>query len=214
MQASIDAGEVVTYYRLRAVMPAGTSAPCDVVSISMYPGLPSEPPDREQMQARFKKAGLASSPEDSMARRDAARTVVSYQMFQNQSSLGTIKKGDYLAVSYMKTPNIGEWLKMETTIWKPLAEALIKDGVQSSWSVNVLVMPGGDDAPYQGVSVDGYPSLAAALKAQWPDPNMDARFKRVHPGMDFDTTIEKALKTRSQSLVYLYQVEDELSARQ
>jgi len=212
MQATIDSGEVTTFYRLRAVVPSGSSATCDVVIVSFYPGLPPEPTSKEQFEALLRKAGITSSPEDYAARRDAARTAVSNQIFQNQVALGSIKKGDYVTVSYMKTAHIGEWLNMEKTIWQPIADALIKAGAENAWSVNLLILPNGDDLPYQGVAVDAYPTLAAAVKAQILDPSFDALFKKAHPGMDEEATLQTALKTRTQSLVYLFQVEDVLTS--
>lgn len=212
MQATVDSGQVTTYYRLRAVAPSGSSAACDVVNVSIYPGMPPEPPSREQFEALVRKAGITGSLEDFVARRDAARTVVSSQIFQNQVALGSLKKGDYVTVSYMKTAHIGEWLNMEKTIWQPIADALIKEGAESAWSINLLILPNGDDLPYQGVAVDAYPNLAAAIKAQTPDASFDALFKKAHPGMDENATLQKALETRTQSMVYLFQIEDVLTS--
>lgn len=211
VQAEIDSGQVTTYYRLRAVAPSGSSVTCDVVGVWFYPGMPPEPLGKDT-EALVRKAGITGSLEDFAARRDAARTVVSSQIFQNQVALGSIKKGDYVTVSYMKTAHIGEWLNMEKTIWQPIADALIKAGAESAWSVNLLILPNGDDLPYQGVAVDAYPNLAAAVKAQILDPSFDALFKKAHPGMDEDATLQTALKTRTQSLVYLFRVEDVLTS--
>lgn len=210
-QAIVESGQVAAYYRLRAVAPSGTSAPCDVLTVSVYPGLPPEPPTPEQREALLKKAGITSA-EEFQARGNATRTVVSSEIFQNQLALGTMKKGDYVAVSYMKTAHINDWITMEKTIWQPLADAMIKEGVQSGWSVNLEIFPNGDDMPYQGVSVDVYPSLAAAIKGQNFDPRFDEWFKRVHPGLDENSTLDNALKTRTQSKVYLFQIEDVVEA--
>jgi hypothetical protein len=211
MRAMVDSGVLATYYRLRAVAPSGTLAPCDVVTVSVYPGLPPEPATPEQREALLKKAGITNA-EEFQARGNATRTVVSSEIFQNQVALGTMKKGDYAAVSYMKTAHITDWLTMEKTIWQPLADAMIKEGVQSGWSVNLEIFPNGDDMPYQGVSVDVYPSLAAAIKGQNFDPRFDEWFKRVHPGLDENSTLDNALKTRTQSKVYLFQIEDVIEA--
>jgi len=211
MQATVDSGTVQTYYRLRAVMPAGTSAECDLVLIQLYPGLPPEPPNPEQMAAVLKRAGLSLTPQEFIQHRDALRTLVSYQVFQNQASVGSIAKGDYLAVSYMKTSNINDWLTMEKSVWQPVASAMIKDGIQKGWSVNLLAMPYGDDLPYQGVSVDVYPTLEGVFNAQ-NDANFEARLKRVFPNEDLDAKMTKAIKTRTQSFVRLFQADDVISS--
>jgi len=141
MQAMIDSGGLTTYYRLGAVVPSGTSATCDLVSVSFYPGLPTDPPHREQYEAFLKKAGITESAQDYLTRRDASRTTVSSEIFHSEAMLGSIKKGDYVSVSYMKTAHIDDWLTMEKTIWQPLADVMIKEGVQSGWAVSQLIMP-------------------------------------------------------------------------
>jgi hypothetical protein len=39
-QAMVDSGAVTTWFRLRSVIPQGTSAECDYLIISIYPGAP------------------------------------------------------------------------------------------------------------------------------------------------------------------------------
>ena len=212
LQANVDSGKVTTVYRLRAVAPAGTAATCDFLGVSLYPGFPEEPPAGAQLEALLRKAGISGTVQDFVNRRDSFRTVVSAEIFQNQLLLGSIKKGDYVSVSYMKTAHVTDWLTMERTIWQPIADAMIKDGIQSGWSVNLEIFPNGEDMPYQGVSVDVYPSLAAAIKGQNLDTRFDELFKRVHPGLDENSTLDNALKTRMQSRVYLFQVEDVVQA--
>ena len=210
-QALVDSGQATTYYRFRAVAPTGTSAACDVVTVTIYPGLPPEPSGKEQRESLLKKAGIASGDEF-QARGNATRTVVSNEIFQSQLTLGSMKKGDYVTVSYMKTAHVSDWLTMEKTIWQPLVDIMIKEGVQSGWSVNLLIIPSGDDMPYQGVTVDVYPSLSAAIKGQNLDPRFDEWFKRAHPGLDENSTLDNALKTRTQSRIYLFQLEDVIEA--
>jgi hypothetical protein len=210
-QGRVDSGAVSTYYRLRAVMPAGTSAECDYVTVWVYPGVPPAPMGAEELGAALKKSGLNMSAQEFMDRRDAMSTLVSNSMFQNQFAVGQAKKGDYMEVGYMKATNVDAWVAFEKSVWKPLAEEMIKDGVQSRWSVNVQMMPVGTDVPYQGVSVDIYPSFDAVFKAQ-VDPAFIDRFKKVHPDMDLDKTFANMEKVRSQSWTRLFVIDDMISA--
>ncbi len=210
-QGRIDSGTVSTYYRLRAVIPAGSSAECDYVTVWVYPGAPPAPMGTEELGAALKKAGLNMSAQEFMDRRDSMSTLVSNSMFENEDSAGKAKKGDYMEVSYMKTSDVGAWVAFEKKVWKPLAEEMIKDGVQSGWSVNVQVIPFGTDVPYQGVTVDVYPSWEAVFKAP-SDPLFLDRFKKVHPDMDADKTLTNMEKVRSQAWTRLFVIEDMIAA--
>jgi hypothetical protein len=210
-QGRIDDGELTAWYLLRSVIPQGESAECDYLIVAIYPKLPHMF-SKEVLQAAITKAGLAITPEDYMSRRNAVSRLVSVAMFQNQASAGTPKKGDYFEVSYMKVApdDISDWIDLEKKVWKPLAEAMVKDGVQDGWSVNVQVMPFGTDMPYQGVTVDVYPSMEAVFA---DDPQFYDRFKRVHPDMEFGTTFEHFERLRTQSMVRLYSLEDIVTAQ-
>jgi hypothetical protein len=97
--------------------------------------------------------------------------------------------------------------------WQPLAEAMVKDGREEGWSVNVNVnvaaMPFGSDMPYQGVTVDVFPSLDAAFAE---DKQFVDRFTKVHPDMELGTTFERVQKLRSQAEVHLYELEEFVAA--
>ena len=80
--------------------------------------------------------------------------------------MGAPKKGDFFSLSYMKATegNFFDWISYEKKVWKPFAEQLMKDGRQDGWSLNTRVMPNGADQPFQGVTVDVYPSLDACVR--------------------------------------------------
>jgi hypothetical protein len=210
-QARIDDGELTALYVLRAAVPQGESAECDYLVISFFPKLPHLF-GKDQLQAAINKAGLAITPEDYVNRRNAVSKVISTAILQTQDSVWAPKKGDYFQVSYMKVApgNVDDWIAYEKKVWKPLAEALVKDGKQDGWSVNLQAMPFGTDTPYQGVTVDVYPSMEAAFS---DDPQFVDRFKRVHPDMEFGTTIEHFEHLRTQSMVRMFSLEDIVTAQ-
>lgn len=207
-KSRVDSGVISTWYLLRAVFPQAEPGQCDYLTIALYPGAPPEPLNPEQFGAALKKAGVSMSAEEYMARRDSIATLVSTSLYQNQQALGAMKKGDYLVASSMKAADAGEWLKFEKEVWKPFADQLIKDGIQSGWSVNVLVMPGGADL-HQGVTVDVYPSWDAVWK---DDPKFAERFKKVHPDMDLEKSFTQMVKVRTQARINMYFVEDMIGA--
>jgi hypothetical protein len=204
-QARVDSGAVSTWYLLRSVMPQGTSAQCDYLIVAMFPGAPPQPMGIEGLDVVLKKAGMSMSAQEFVDRRNSLTTLVSNNLFQNQAFVGSSKKGDYFMVNYMKVPNIQDWVAYEKKVWQPFAEAMTKEGVESGWSLNVQVLPNGSNLPFQGVSVDVYPSWDAVFK---DDGHFVDRFKKAHPDMEFGTTIEHFEKLRTILLTELYSLDD------
>jgi hypothetical protein len=207
-QSRVDSGAVSTWYLLRAAMPQGQSAECDYLTVSIYPGAPPEfGPD--QMSAALKKAGISMTAEEYASRRDSVARLISTTMYRNQAGLGKANKGGYLAVNYMKTSTIDDWLKFEKEVWKPIAEQMVKDGVQSGWSLNLRVLGLQSDLPWQGVTVDVYPSWDAVFK---DDPQFNDRVKKVHPDKDLNAMFYQLGKTRTMVRSELYAIEDMISS--
>ena len=204
-QSRVESGAISTWYLLRAVEPAGRSAECDYLTVSVYPGAPPEPLAREQLSAALKKANLSITAEEYVVQRDAVATLVSTNMMVNQVSVGKANKGGYLAVNYMKTANLDEWLKLEKELWKPISEQMVKDGVTSGWSLNIRALGLNSDLPWQGVTVDVYPSWDAVFKE---DTQFADRIKKVHPNKDFNAMFDQFGKARSMVKSELYAVED------
>jgi hypothetical protein len=204
-KARVDSGAVSTWYLLRNVIPQGTTATCDYLTVSVYPGAPPEPLKPEEIQPALKKAGISLTAEEYLTRRDSLSSLVSSRLFQNVETLGSVNKGGYLSVAYMKTDNLEDWLEMEKKVWKPVAEQMIKDGAESGWSVNIQAFGQDSELPFQGVTVDVYPSWDAVWK---DDPQFTERFKKVHPETDFYRAYEKILKIRTQINEELYAIDD------
>jgi hypothetical protein len=209
-QGRVDSGEITTFYLLRAVFPQGQSTECDYMAIAMYSGMPHLL-GTEELSAAIKKSGLAITPEDYVNHRNAVSTLVSAEVFQNQAYVGTAKRGDYFEVNYMKVgdADIDDYINYEKKIWKPLAEAYLKDGKRTGWSLNLRVMPAGSDLTYQAVTVDIFPSLDAVFA---DDPQFYDRFKKAHPDMELGTTFEQYGKLRARALIKLFVLEDLVTA--
>jgi hypothetical protein len=203
-QARVDSGSVSTWLLLRSVLPTGTSAECDYLSIFMYPGSPPKPLELDELGAVLKKAGLTMSAQEYVDRRTALTRLVSNNLFQNKAFAGTMNKGDYFQVNYMKVPNMEDYLAYEKKVWQPLAEAMVKGGVRTGWSLNVQVFPSGSDLKYQAVTVDVFPSWDAMFK----DIPLTDTFKKVHPDMEAGTTFENYQKLRTIIATNVFQVED------
>jgi hypothetical protein len=206
-QVSVDAGRISTWFLLRSVIPVGSSASCDYLSVALYPAAPPAPMNAELRTSMLKKSGLAMTSQELIDRGDALSHLVSQNLFQNRASVGTSNKGDYFKINYMKVHNMTDYLSYEQKVWTPISEQLIKDGVQNGWSENVQVLPTGSDLKFEAVTVDVYPSWDAAFK----DWKLDEVFKKVHPDMEIGTTFDTFEKLRTIISTELFVVEEKVT---
>jgi hypothetical protein len=210
-QSRVDAGAVSTWIVLRAVIPAGTSAECDYLFVSMYPGIPPQPMGLEEMEAALKKAGLTMTAQQFVDRRTGLTTLISNNMYQNQGFVGSFKKGDYFVVNQMKAANLQDYVAWERKVWMPIAEQMAKDGTRSGWSVNTQVFPGGMDVKYNAVTVDVYSTWDSIYKSDFAQ--MSALWRKVHPDMEFGTSFEQYDKLRRQGDINVYVVQDTIAKK-
>jgi hypothetical protein len=192
-QARVNNGEITTWYLLRAVLPQGTSAACDFVTVAIFPGAPRLA-GPEEINAILQKSGNSVS------------TLVSLAIFRNEAGDGSPKIGDYFKVNYTKVPgDIGEWAAFEKKNWLPVAQALNKNGATSAWSLNVQVLPNGADLPYQAVTIDVFPTMDAVFNEDNSIPNT---FKALYPKTDMRTFMAGFEKISTIKSAQLFELDD------
>ena len=209
-QSRVDGGAVSQWILLRAVIPAGTSAECDYVIVTMYPGVPPQPMGREELDAALKKAGVSMTAQQYVDRRSALSTLVSNNMFLNRASVGGFKTGDYFVVNYYKTSTMGDYVAFEKKAWQPMAEALDNENLRSGWSLNTMVFPGGTDVKFNAVTVDVYPTWESIFNGN--PRQFRELWQRVHPDMEFGTTFEQMAKLRHQGDVDIFVLQDSIKS--
>lgn len=206
-QSRVDSGAIAAWILLRTVMPQGSEAECDYVLVSFYPGLPNPPLTGDALTAALHQAGLQMSAEEYNDRRSALSTLVYNNITQYQVLVGGAHKGDYLVFNSMKVADVGEWVAYEKKVWQPIAEAMVKEGVRTGWAINVQIFPMGSKDKDLASTVDIYPTW----ESLFTDRGFDARFKKVHPDMEFGTTFEHFEKLRTIESTVLYHVDDVVS---
>lgn len=184
----VEAGDAASFVIARAVEPAGRSARCDYHIVVGYDGFPPEAAGAEKTAADLKKAGIAMTRDQMLAKRDELSFLVSTDTWAWDNRVGTIQAGGYGRLNFykVKAGAIGDWRRYETTGWKPLAEALSKEK-GTSWSSATLSMPGGTALPYNALTVDGFPNWAA-VGAGVPVRQM---WSKVHPNSDMTAHTER-----------------------
>ena len=215
-KARVDSGVLTTWLLLSPVLPSGTENQCDYQVVAFYPGLPSKPMEAGEMDALMKKAGVALTAEQYSQTRNSVSDLATSGMFQMVVQTGSVQKGDYLSLNYLKLKdpamqNYQKWIDMETKAWKPMSDFLIKEGITRGWSVDVRTIPDGAALAFDGLTVDVYPSWEAFFRLQ-DDPKFPEYWKKVHPDMDLEATFVEYDKYRTVVREELWMVKDMVGA--
>ena len=192
-QARANAGEIVSWTLLRAVMPAGQEARADYVLSVISEGAPAAPMGRTQFADALKKAGATMSAAEYYDKRSALSSLVAVEMWRPQVRVAAPKKGHYLFLNFMKVHDAAAYTEFEKTIWKPLADEWVKQGAMSGWIYATKMLPGGTETPYTAYSADMFPTWKAAFEAR----SMQPIFAKVHPGKSYDDAAASIPKLRS-----------------
>jgi len=146
----------------------------------------------------MKKAGITLTREAMIAKRDELMYLAGVDTWRWMARVGRSVKGAVAQINYDKihSGKGGEWLSMELNGWKPIAEAASKDH-GTAWRVATLVMPGGEDLPYNAMTIDVFPNWASLGKGL---PNREI-WKKVHPNTDLSAHLARlaAIRTRPRA---------------
>jgi hypothetical protein len=191
-QMRADAGEILTWSLLGSVMPAGQEARCSHMIATLYEGLPRAPLGTEGFEKALQKAGVNMTGSDWTAKATSLSRLVSTEMWRHRIRVGAPQKDHYLFLNYMKVHDSPEYNDFENTVWRPMAEAWIKEGSQSGWVFATKVLPSGTDTTYAAYSADIYPSWDAAFKQR----STQATFEKIHTGKNYLQTMDRLPKLR------------------
>ncbi|MGB9148230.1 MAG: hypothetical protein WCC14_20575 [Acidobacteriaceae bacterium] len=203
-QSRVDSGAIAGWIALRTIMPAGSDAPCDYAVVTFYNGLPNAPLTGDELAAALKKAGVTATLDEWREEHAAAGTLVYDNITQYQTLVGEAKEGDYLVFNSMSVPDVDAWIAYENKVWKPLAEAMVKDGVEDGWALNVQIFPTGAKDRSLESTVDIFPSWDAFLQA---DQHYMEHWKTVHPDLAADDALAQFNKLCTIESTVLYKVE-------
>jgi hypothetical protein len=206
-QARADAGEFAWFVFARAVVPAGSSAKCDFRSVYGFDGLPAETASNEQLDAAAKRAKLNMTGAEIRTKLSSLSQQVDVEYWVSRDSIGpSMQNGSFVRLNHysVKPQATSDWLRLETTYWKPLVEAWDKAGGKGSWGVYELWMPQGDSQPYNAMTVDIFPDWSSLLHEVpladlWP---------KVHPHTDMTQLFDQLDRVGSRHDIEIYKVID------
>jgi len=204
-QARADSGEFAWSVLGRSVIPAGSSARCDYRVAYGYKGLPPEEISNEALDAALKRARLTLTADQMIARRSALMSLVAAEIWYRIDGIGPdVDTGGFVRFNHYKVQSgeMEEWVRLETTYWKPIMDAWLKAGGRGGWGVYGLGMPGGDSTPYNGVTVDTFPDWNGLTRGV----PVDELWPKVHPSTTVTDAFRRFDRVRSTRDVEVFKV--------
>jgi hypothetical protein len=201
----VDSGTYASSIVLRTELPAGTASECDFVFVTFYNGLPLAPMSTEDLSKALHKADIPMTAEALYTREGELGTLVYDNITQFQTLVGGAKKDDYLTFNSISSPDPYACAADEKKVWQPVAEEMVKAGNTAGWAVNMQVFPRGTKDKTAVSTVDLFPSWDAFINQY---SSIMSAWKTVHPGMDFNTTMEQHSKLCTIEHTVLYKIVD------
>jgi hypothetical protein len=203
-QVRANAGEILSWTVLRAVMPAGQEARADYIISTISEGAPPAPANRSSFEENMKKAGAQMTTDEYLEKRRTLSTLVTTEMWRPQVRVAGPQKGHYIMINYMKVKDAAAYSAFERDTWRPMAEEWVKQGAMSGWIYATKMMPAGTETPYTAYSADMFPSWKAAFTAR----STQAVFEKVHAGKKYQDAAESIPKLRDLARRELWVVVD------
>lgn len=188
-QEMVDQGKKLSW-ALFAV-EYGSRAECDYYTVNRYMGTASLDARYDDLGTIFNKVHPEASIGEAFARTDASRKVVWTQLYAVVGGIPP-KSFKYVHVNRMLADDGEAYVKQEMTMFKPVHEALIADGVTAGWLVYRLVSPVGSAMGYNFGTVDF---------ADHAGPIPFGRYvRKVHPDVDMQQFFEQVQNAREHVL--------------
>lgn len=206
-ESRVKSGEIISWTLLQAVMPAGDEARADYVMSTIFSKLPPAPLDQAGQAALLKTAGVKISYDEFVARRSKVSSLVASELWKPHARVGAPQKGHYLYINRMKVLDAKAYGEFEQTVWRPLAEHMVKSGSLSGWIYATKILPTGSDTPFSAYTADMFPTWEAVFQNR----GIDEAFAKVHPGKDIDKTFDEVAKLRSLAVRELWVVRERVA---
>jgi hypothetical protein len=210
-QTRADAGEIVSWSLLRAIMPAGEDARCDFMQSTIRETTPPLDPTPDSLAAALEKARVKMTAAEYLARRNSLVRLVSSELWRPVIRVGQPHKGNFIYVNYIHELNAAEYRKFENDVFRPMAENMIKDGKMTGWLFGLKQLPGGTDVKYTAMTADMFDTADAALT--FGGAMMQAAFEKAHPGKDYQQDFGRVGKLRNLAQRQLFVIDERVTKK-
>ncbi|MFK7774415.1 MAG: hypothetical protein AB8F94_19890 [Saprospiraceae bacterium] len=158
-QARVKAGYITGWQLERVLFPSGTDAEYDFVVITNYKNWKAIGAEDRGTYASLFKA-LPGDKREIANKAVDFRDLVKKEIWRAEEMI--FAKDDarprYAIENFMSIPTGGwdKWMEMETTFAKPFIKKSMEMGNRAGWLVGNMVLPRGDEFPYQASTIDFY----------------------------------------------------------
>jgi hypothetical protein len=192
-QARKESGTEIGWMFNKVVLPAGEEAPYNYSSTTFYDKYP--PLDEGVAAAAVEKAG--TTQERFTARINELTTLTRISVSRRLDNIGQAEAGDFIRIDYMKVPagKGPEYVNLERTIYKPLQEQRVKDGIISAWTLSSVLFPAGTERPY-----DFFTTNVVKRSEDFGNPNGGygpALFAKVLPNVNYVNSVNRTQELRT-----------------
>lgn len=194
----------ITGWQLEAILyPSGTNAEYDyltVTQVSSWGGIAKLASSWDETTWKELTKDLTAEELELADQAETYRDLVKREIWTVQDAvLAPADKHPQFAVeNYMTIPATGweAWMDMESNFYKPVHKKSVELGYRAGWLLTTLVIPRGQDLPYQASTVDLYNNWEDMAK------NTDEVWAAVYPsGVSYEMVDQRtnALRTISKT---------------
>lgn len=182
------AGRIMGWYVHDVLIPTGSSAPYDMVIVTVSTNLGLLIDDSVGYRNWLKQAlGNANDQtlDGILNSFTAARTIVKREIFSYIDGVNiNSNPSKYVQVDFMRTTSdkASDYVKAEIDWFKPLHADLVKQGKRDDWGLYAMEMPYSETAGYDFITANFFSSTAQINSANYAET-----FKKVFPDKDMNT---------------------------
>jgi len=197
-QRRLDKGLIYGWYLVGKHF-TGTTDPYDYITVTIYPSF-------EAMQNPFPDEILEGYDDEFLQNTEASRDLIRTEIYDTPLITELVKLPRFLHISFMKVDQgmDEDYLTLEQDIWKPVHEALIKEGIQTSWSVYRQLYPAGNNAEYNYVTINGFSDIRKV--SQEPPQGWEEILKTIHAGKNVNQIFSSTYDLRKQVRMELWEI--------
>ncbi len=152
-QRRLDQGLIYGWYLVKKHFP-GKDDSYDYLTITIFPSF-------EAMQTPPRATVYAGYGDDFFEKTEASRNLIRTEIYDTPIITEIIELPQFVHATFVKIDQgkDEEYLALEQEVWKPANELMIKNGIQSTYSVYRQLYPGGYSNDYNYVTISGFADL-------------------------------------------------------
>lgn len=182
----------------------GDMQKCDYYTVSTFYGIEAVEDDLSDLEEVFKQVHPGADFADAMDLTAESRELRETRLWRAVDAV-PFDDFKYAFINGMNAPDGAAYVELERTVFKPIHEALVADGVTKGWILNELVSPRGSSMPFNYSTVDLVDSIDQIPFGRY--------FETVHPDKDLDEVWMQTLETRDMVSSELWYLVDRVAAK-